>query len=85
MIGLKRGTVELYSHQVMWEEVAAKTILLLKALLNDVAIDVQHVGSTAVKNICAKPIIDIVVGVHALENIKPYIGLLEENGIIFRI
>ena len=84
MIGLKRGTVELVPHQLMWEEVAEETILLLKSLLNDVAIDIQHVGSTAIHNICAKPIIDIAVGVNTLDSIKPYIGLLEENGIIFR-
>jgi len=84
MIGLKRGTVELLPHQPLWEDVAAKTIVLLKSLLNDVAIDIQHVGSTAIQNICAKPIIDIAVGVSSLDNIKPYIGLLAENGIVFR-
>lgn len=84
MIGLKRGTVELYPHQKLWEDAAAETIVLIKSLLNDVAIDIQHVGSTSIQNICAKPIIDIAVGVKTLDNIKPYIGLLEENGIVFR-
>lgn len=84
MLGLKRGTVELIPHQTVWEEEATKTILLLKSILNDVAIDIQHVGSTAIKNICAKPIIDIAVGVRSLSSIKPYIGLLEKEGIIFR-
>ena len=84
MLGLKRGTVELFPHQKIWEDIAAKTILLLKLLLNDVAVDVQHVGSTAINNICAKPIIDIAVGVNDLEDIKPYIGMLEKNGIMFR-
>ena len=83
MLGLKRGTVELIPHQTVWEEDAAKTILLLKSILNDAAIDIQHVGSTAIKNICAKPIIYIAVGVNSFNSIKPYIGLLEENGIIF--
>jgi len=84
MIGLKRGTVELISHQPQWEVEAEKTIELLKSLLPDVAVDVQHVGSTAIQNISAKPIIDIAVGVHALDGIKLYIELLEKNGIIFR-
>ena len=84
MLGLKRGTVELLPHQPLWEDAAAKTIVLLKALLKEVAIDIQHVGSTSIQNICAKPIIDIAVGVNGLDSIKPYVGLLEENGIIFR-
>lgn len=84
MIGLKRGTVELLPHQPLWKDVAAKTIMLLKSLLNNVAIDIQHVGSTSIDSIYAKPIIDIAVGVDSLDSIKPYIGSLAENGIIFR-
>ena len=84
MIGLKRGTVDLLPHNPLWEDIAAETIKLLKSLLNDVAVDIQHVGSTSIQNICAKPIIDIDVGVNTLDSIKPYIELLKNNGIIFR-
>lgn len=84
MIGLKRGTVELLPHNPLWEDVAAETIKKLKSLLNDVAVDIQHVGSTSIQNICAKPIIDIAVGVNTLDSIKPYIELLKKNEIIFR-
>lgn len=84
MLGLKRGTVALYPHQMLWEETAQKTIELLDELLKDVAVDIQHVGSTAIQNVCAKPIIDIAVGVRSLETIKPYIPLLAQNGVIFR-
>ena len=84
MIGLKRGTVELVSHQATWERNAIKTILLLKSILKDAAIDIQHVGSTAIRSICAKPIIDIAVGMEDVNDIKPYIELLSEKGVIFR-
>ncbi|MBQ8566931.1 MAG: GrpB family protein [Clostridia bacterium] len=84
MLGLKRGTVDLLPHNPLWEDIAAETIKLLKSLLNDVAVDIQHVGSTSIRNICAKPIIDIAVGVNTLDSIKPYIEQLEKNGIIFR-
>lgn len=84
MIGLKRGTVELLPHNPQWKDAANETIVLLKSLLQDVAIDIQHVGSTAIQNTSAKPIIDIAVGVDTLDNIKPYVELLEKNGIIFR-
>ena len=84
MIGLKRGTVTLLPHEPQWKEAAAETIMLLKTILRDVAIDIQHVGSTAIESICAKPIIDIAVGVQTLDSIKPYVSLLAEHGIIFR-
>ena len=84
MDGLTRGTVKLVPHQEEWDKNAAQTIKTLKHLLGDIAIDIQHIGSTAISSIYAKPIIDIVVGVGNLHDIMPYVELLEQNGIIFR-
>ena len=57
---------------------------ILFELLNDAAIDIQHVGSTAIQSIHAKPIIDIAVGVGELNDILPYIELLKQHGSIYR-
>lgn len=59
-LGLKRGTVQLEPHDKQWEEVAVQTIGKLKAKLGEDAIDIKHIGSTAIPAIKAKPIIDIV-------------------------
>lgn len=63
MIGLKRGTVALFDHEKEWEIEAQNTISRLKNILGDVAKDIQHIGSTSILSIKAKPIIDIVVAV----------------------
>lgn len=84
MIGLKRGTVELVPHQKEWRENAEKIILLLKQILGSAAVDIQHVGSTAIFLIHAKPIIDIAVAVHELKDVLPYIEVLKQHNIIFR-
>ena len=84
MLGLKRGTVELRPHEKLWEEEAKKTIALLKQVLGNAAVDVQHVGSTAIKGICAKPILDIAVAVRSLEDIAPCAENLSQNGFIDR-
>ena len=84
MLGLMRGTVQLLPHEKNWETVAAETQTLLKQLLGETAMDVQHVGSTAIKSICAKPIIDMAVGVKALDDVKPYIDILAQHGIRYR-
>ena len=81
MLGLKRGTVELVPHQTEWDENASKTIMLLKEILGETALDIQHIGSTAVRSIRAKPIIDIVVGVGALKDIESYLDALKRRGI----
>lgn len=51
MTGLKRGTVKLIPHQEEWDQNAKEMIGILFELLNDAAIDIQHVGSTAIQSI----------------------------------
>ena len=84
MIGLKTNTVKLLPHAIEWEEIAEKTIKLIKRILGDVCIDVQHIGSTSIKWVSAKPIIDIAVAVNELNDVMPYVNVLKENGIIYR-
>ena len=69
MIGLKRGTVKLCEHEKEWETEAQHTISRLKAILGDVIRDIQHVGSTSIPAIKAKPIIDIAVAVDCFDDI----------------
>lgn len=68
-LGLKRGTVQLEPHDKQWDEIAVQTIKILKAILGDDVIDIQHIGSTVIPAIKAKPIIDIVVGVTDFDRI----------------
>lgn len=84
MIGLKKGSVALYPHENEWGNEAERTIEKLKGILGDIAADIQHVGSTAVESICAKPIIDIAVGVRNFDEILKKQRELEENGFYFR-
>ena len=83
-IGLYRGTVKVEKHNPEWEVVAFQTIQKLKDILGDVILDIEHVGSTAIKNIVAKPIIDIVIGVKDFSNILNLNDELESDGFIFR-
>ncbi|MBK7631751.1 MAG: GrpB family protein [Ignavibacteriales bacterium] len=53
--------------------------LLLKALSNAVT-NIEHFGSTAVKGMACKPIVDLLVGVKSLETAIAKIPLLESLG-----
>ena len=64
-LGLKRGTVKLFPHEKEWETEAQNTIYKLSEILGSVLVDISHVGSTSIKSIKAKPIIDIAVAVNA--------------------
>ena len=83
-LGLRRGTVSVEPHNPQWEISAKQTIQKLGDVLGDVAIDIQHIGSTAIKGILAKPIIDIVVGVSDFNDLFALNDVLLTNGFIFR-
>ena len=83
-IGMKRGTVYLEPHQAEWERIAEETIQTLKNILGSIAADIQHIGSTSIRTISAKPIIDIAVAVNDYELILSKRDVLENADIIFR-
>lgn len=82
LIGLKRGTVALCAHEKRWGEIATETIRVLKSIFGDAGTDMQHVGSTSIVHIMAKPIIDIAVTVDSFQAVLPLIPELERNGFI---
>ena len=84
MIGLKRGTVMLLPHDPEWERLAEITAAELEEVLGSAALDIQHVGSTSIKTICAKPILDIGIAVKRFKDILPLLPKLEEHGFIRR-
>lgn len=83
-LGLKRGMFSVEPHNPEWEDFAKEIIKELKEMLSDVAVDIQHVGSTAIKNISAKPIIDLAVAVLDFCPILSMNDKLEAGDFIFR-
>lgn len=84
MIGLKRGTVRLCEHEKEWETEAQRTIERLWKILGSVAKDIQHVGSTSILSIKAKPIIDIGVAVDDFDEILALEDALKKEGFYYR-
>jgi GrpB-like predicted nucleotidyltransferase (UPF0157 family) len=56
----------------------------LQSALGNVALRIDHIGSTSVPNLDAKPIIDIQISVTSLEPIETYKIPLEHIGLIYR-
>ena len=81
-IGLKRNTVELKEYSSYWKENAEITVSKLWDLLGNTAKGIEHIGSTSVEGLDAKPIIDIAIGVTSLEDIVPYLDELSRNGFV---
>ena len=81
-LGLKCGSVALVDHDSDWESIAVRTIERLWRVFGSVAKDIQHVGSTSVNGIKAKPSIGIVIAVDHFELVESLIPNMEQEGFI---
>jgi GrpB-like predicted nucleotidyltransferase (UPF0157 family) len=52
----------------------------LNNFLGDYIVDIEHIGSTAVPELAAKPVIDIAIGLAHIDNASDCIAILEQNG-----
>ncbi len=56
----------------------------LRASVGETALRIDHIGSTAVPGLAAKPLIDIQISVARLEPIESYVIPLQKLGYLFR-
>ena len=78
----KREAVRLMSYTHEWAETAALVKRELTSVLGGKAIEIAHVGSTAIPGMKARPIIDIAVGVRSFDGIPELLlelAVLEYN------
>src|SRR6058998_3599774 len=80
MIGLARGTVQLQLHLPEWKTLFEQEATLLRSAMGAAAQHVEHVGSTAINGMPAKPIIDLVVVVGSLKEAGVWIPTLQALG-----
>lgn len=74
-MGLKVGTVKVEKYNPIWKEMFNEEKENLEKIFKGVAIQIEHIGSTAVEGLSSKPIIDIAVAVKKLtdfEKVKNY-------------
>ena len=76
-MGLINGTVKLENEHLKWKEMFIYEKEVLKQLFGKLALEIEHVGSTAVEGLQAKPIVDIAVGINNFNSIKNIIDKLK--------
>ena len=80
-LGIGYGKVDLQEHDESWRESAREAISILRGILGDTALDIQHVGSTAINGIPAKPVLDIAVAVKDVRCVYDFRDQLMDNQI----
>lgn len=67
----QKDHIDIMPNNPEWIELAKTEIEKIKSLFPDgVIVDIEHVGSTAIVGLSAKPIIDIQIAVHSLDVAK---------------
>lgn len=64
----------------MWLEIYEKEKDILLDIFGDIIVDIQHFGSTSIKGLSAKPIIDIMIVVDDITQIDNYNHFMENYG-----
>ncbi len=72
-LGVPKGTVFLSAYHQIWPGLFAEEKKLLLGLLGERILEIEHIGSTAVPGLVAKPIIDVAVAVEDLAVVKSFI------------
>ncbi|WP_299153687.1 GrpB family protein [uncultured Tateyamaria sp.] len=60
-LGLRQASLSLTEYDPRWADLFAKEAALIAQALPDVPFDIDHIGSTSVPGLAAKPILDIAM------------------------
>lgn len=84
LLGVEINTVILNEYNPKYKELFEEERKRLMEYVGDEIVQVEHIGSTSMPGILAKPIIDIVVAVKDLGRIDKIERILTEKGYIYK-
>jgi GrpB-like predicted nucleotidyltransferase (UPF0157 family) len=79
------GPVEIHDYDPGWPRLYEREEERIRAVLGDRVVRIEHVGSTAVPGLPAKPLIDMVLEVADSAHEAAYVPALEATGYSLRI
>lgn len=76
-MGLINGTVVLENNYELWKKMYEEEKNILINIFKGESFIYEHVGSTSIKGLSAKPIVDIAVGVCNINQLDKYLDVLK--------
>jgi GrpB-like predicted nucleotidyltransferase (UPF0157 family) len=76
--------IEIVAYDPTWPELFAEVGRRLRGALGQVALRIDHIGSTSVPGLAAKPIIDVQISVASFEPLEAFKRPLERLGYVYR-
>jgi len=83
-LGLRKGEIRICQHDPAWLLEADQVCGEIRKLAGCYLVDVQHVGSTSVPGLPAKPILDFAIGVDDTEDLGELRSCLTAMGYLDR-
>src|SRR6266566_4148153 len=80
LLGLPSGTVQVVDYDDRWPALFSAESARLRAACGSVPVSLEHVGSTAVPELCAKPVLDILAGHPRTVSALDYVALFQRAG-----
>ena len=77
--------ITIVEYDPSWPELFEREANRIHSVLGSKALQIEHVGSTSVPGLCAKPIIDMLIVVKDSADELSYVPALESAGYILRI
>lgn len=84
MLGLEIGFVKLLPHNERWHELFAEEKARLETAIGEFVLEIEHVGSTSVCGIAAKPLLDIAISISNKPNGEKCVAPLDNLGYEYR-
>jgi GrpB-like predicted nucleotidyltransferase (UPF0157 family) len=84
MFGQHKRNINVVPYQSEWIELYQKEAELLMDALGEIALHIEHIGSTAIPGMVAKPVIDMMVAIESFDQASEYIPILAELGYEYR-
>jgi GrpB-like predicted nucleotidyltransferase (UPF0157 family) len=79
------GRIQLEEYNTEWPRLFEREASRIRATLGDQVVQIEHVGSTSVPGLAAKPLIDILLVVPDSTDEASYVPAMEAAGYILRV
>ena len=83
--GVEKAPIQIAAYDPRWPSKFAAHARIIRAALGEVALRIEHIGSTSVPGLAAKPIIDILVIVQNSADESAYLPPLQKAGYELRV
>jgi GrpB-like predicted nucleotidyltransferase (UPF0157 family) len=82
-LGLSKGVLQFFPYNPIWKKLFEEEQEQIQFAIGNYILDIQHIGSTSIPGIIAKPILDTGIAVNNFEAATVCIKPLEKMGYIY--